>query len=148
MVGKVYKNNIFDVIKQIDNKNYSYYQTLDNENQKEIQPYTICRWMSALDGSEARHIKYTQDINNNVNMYFWDLSKYKDLQWKLLCACGQKGFNKHKWLAMSKSSKDKDYNIIRQFYSNLNNREFEEKYQTLTKDDKDRIFEYMGLKDK
>ena len=69
-MAKEYKNNIFDVLKHIDNKEYGYYNSLNEESQKEIQPYTLTRWMSAVAGNEEKHIQYTLDINNFVNMHF------------------------------------------------------------------------------
>ena len=86
-MAKEYKNDIFEVIKQIDRKNYNYYDSLTDEQKKEIQPYTLMRWMSTVS-DEQSHQKYNITINNNVNKYFWELSKYKDLQFKLLCTSG------------------------------------------------------------
>ena len=37
-MAKQYKNNIFDVLKEIENKNYRYYESLSEDLQKEIQP--------------------------------------------------------------------------------------------------------------
>ena len=45
---KEYKNNIFDVIKQIDKKNYQYFDSLNEEQKKEIHPYTLARWMTTV----------------------------------------------------------------------------------------------------
>ena len=145
-MAKQYKNDIFEVIKQIDNKNYQYYDSLSSEQQKEIQPYVLMRWISVV-GDENKHMKYTQDINENVNMYFWELSKYKDLQWKLLCCCGTRSWNKHIWIPNSKNDTNKEYDIIRKFYSNLTTDEFNIKYEKMTKDEKNDILKFLGLKD-
>lgn len=147
-MAKQYKNDIFEVIKQLDNKNYQYFDTLTDEQKKEIQPYTLMRWLSTASGNESNHSIMTITVNEIVNNHFWELSKYKDLQWKLLCACGLKKWMRHQWIPMSKSSNDKQYTIIRQFYSNLNEQDFAIKYRTLTKDDIENIYRYMGLKDK
>lgn len=140
---KEYKNNIFDVIKQIDKKNYQYFDSLNEEQKKEIQPYTLARWMSTV-ADEYDHKKYNMDINNNVNMYFWNLSKYKDLQFKLLCTCGQTGFNKHQWIPISKSSTDKTLNSIKDYFFGLTEKEIQMKYGRMTKEEIKNIQNFLG----
>lgn len=147
-MAKQYKNDIFEVIKQLDNKNYQYFDSLSDEQKKEIQPYTLLRWMSTASGNEENHALITMMTNEYVNNHFWELSKYKDLQWKLLCVCGLKKWSRHQWLPMSKSSNDKQYSIVREFYKHLNEQDFAIKYRSLTKDDIEKIYRYMGLKDK
>lgn len=147
-MAKQYKNDIFEVLKQIDNKNYQYFESLSEEQQKEIQPYTLLRWLSALSGNDSDHNHYTTITNTNVNQRFWELSKYKDLQWKLLCTCGLKKFIRHQWIPQTKSKKDKNYNMLRKFYSNLNDDEFEMKYRQMTQNDVKDVQKYLGLLDK
>lgn len=147
-MAKQYKNDIFEVLKQIDNKNYQFYESLSTEQQKEIQPYTLLRWLSALAGNEQEHINYTIKTNNNVNKRFWELSKYKDLQFKLLCTCGSKKFIRHQWIPQTKSTKDKNYNMLRKFYSNLNDTEFKMKLNEITSDNIKDIQKFLGLLDK
>lgn len=143
-MAKEYKNNIFDVIKHLDNKEYGYYETLDEESKKEIQPYTLTRWMSALAGNETKHEIYTKDVNDYVNMHFWELSKYKDLQVKLLATCGQSGWNKHQWIPLSKMPIDKKYNAIRKEFEYLDDDEFKYKYDSMTPDE---IKDFMKMID-
>lgn len=147
-MAKQYKNDIFEVLKQIDNRNYQYYDTLSEEQQKEIQPYTLCRWMSAIAGNEYNHMALTIDINNNVNKHFWELSKYKDLQWKLLCSCGNKKFNRHQWIPQNKPKQDKNYSLLRKFYSNLNDDEFNLKFKSITTTDVKEVQKFLGMIDK
>jgi hypothetical protein len=146
-MAKVYKNDIFEVIKQIDNKNYDYYESLPKDKQDDIQPYTIMRWESSADRDDLNEV-LTKNVNERVNKHFWELSKYKDLQWKLLCTCGMKRWVKHNWIPMSKSSTDKAFKTVREFYSNLNDEDFDIKYKSLEKNDIQEIFENLGLKDK
>jgi hypothetical protein len=145
-MAKIYKNDIFELIKHIDNKDYQYFELMEDDKKKEVQPYILMRWISTTN--DSKHEKFTLNINNNVNKHFWELSKYKDLQWKLLCTCGEKKWAKHQWVALTKISKDKEKTIIRQFYQNLNNQDFELKYKFLTKEEKEKIFQFLGLRDK
>jgi len=143
-MAKEYKNNIFDVIKHLDNKEYGYYETLDEESQKEIQPYTLTRWMSAVAGNEQKHELYTKSVNEYVNKHFWELSKYKDLQMLLLTSCGQKGWNKHQWIPLSKLPTDKKYNAIRKEFEYLTDEEFKYTYDLMTPDE---IKDFMKMID-
>ena len=143
---KEYKNNIFSVLNKIDNKKYDYYQDLDENHQKEIQPYSLTRWISSIDNNDAYHELYTIEVNEFVNKNFWNLSKYKDLQWKLLCSCGQKKYMKHRWITSKKSTVDKMFEIVKSMYPNLSDEEINIKYNDLTADEKQEILEYMRLK--
>lgn len=134
-MAKEYKNNIFDVIKHIDNQEYDYYKSLDEESQKEIQPYTLTRWMSAVAGNEQKHNQYTKDVNEYVNTHFWELSKYKDLQMLLLTTCGQKGWNKHQWIPLSKTPTDKKYNALKKEFKYLSDEEFKYTYDSMSPDE-------------
>ena len=64
---KEYKNNIFDVIKHIDDKDYSYYNSLNEESKKEIQPYTLTRWMSAVaTANTSATLLFLQSLDEDV----------------------------------------------------------------------------------
>lgn len=149
-MAKAYKNNIFEVIKQMDYKNYGYYDSLSDDLKKEIQPYTLLRWESCASGNENSHKELTLKANR-VNEHFWELSKYKDLQWKMLCTCGTKQWTKHQWISISSTTLDKrskKYTVVREFYKSLNNEDFDIVYKSLTDDDIETIFQNLGLKDK
>lgn len=143
-MAKSYKNDIFEVIKNIDNKNYNYYDTLSDEQQKEIQPYVLMRWISTVN-DEKKHIDFNNKVNNNVNLYFWQLSKYKDLQYKLLCTCGNKMFNKHLWVASSKSNIDKNFKMIKSINSSLTDDEIRFKYKNISASELKEITQNLGL---
>ena len=147
-MAKQYKNDIFEVLKHLDNKDYGYYESLSEEQQKEIQPYTLARWMSAIYGNESSHQSLNKRVNERVNKRFWELSKYKDLQWKLLCTVGNKTTYKHQWIPTTKSNTDKATMLLRNFYSHLNDEEFQLKLKTLEKRDITEIKHYLGEDDK
>ena len=147
-MAKQYKNDIFEVLKHLDNKDYGYYESLSEEQQKEIQPYTLARWMSAIYGNESSHQSLNDRVNERINKRFWELSKYKDLQWKLLCTVGNKTPYKHQWLQTTKSNTDKATMLLRNFYSHLNDEEFQLKLKTLEKRDITEIKHYLGEDDK
>ena len=142
-MAKEYKNNIFDVLNHIDKKEYDYYESLSEEQQKDIQPYTITRWMSAVGNSELKHEQYTKDVNQYVNTHFWELSKYKDLQMKLLASCGQSGWNKHQWIPLSKNTpKDKNYESLKNAFKSIDEDDFRQRYESM---DSKEIKEFLKM---
>ena len=147
-MAKQYKNDIFEVLKHLDNKDYGYYESLSEEQQKEIQPYTLTRWMSAIYGNESSHQSLNKRVNERVNKRFWELSKYKDLQWKLLCNIGNKTSYNHQWIPFTKSSTDKTTELLRRFYSYLNDDEFNLKMKTIEKSEITDIKHYLGEDEK
>lgn len=47
--SKSSKLSITDVLSNIDNANYKYYDSLPEHEKKQFTPYTVLRWMSSLD---------------------------------------------------------------------------------------------------
>ena len=146
-MAKEYKNNVFEVLKNIDYKNYGYYDSLTSEQQKEIQPFTLTRWKSMITGT-AQEDNLLR-VNERVSKNFWELSKYKDLQWRLLCSCNKiPTYQRHQWIPLSKNQQNKDYQLVKNFYSGLNDNEISFKFNNLTKKDIKEIKNYLGLTDK
>ena len=146
-MAKQYKNDVFEVLKNIDYKNYGYYDSLTDEQKKEIQPYTLMRWKAITVGNGSEN--NLLNVNEKVNKHFWELSKYKDLQWKLLCTCNDKPiYQRHQWIPMCKNQKNKDYEMVKNFYVGLTDAEVSFKFNGLSKTDIKQIKEYLGLADK
>lgn len=146
-MAKQYKNDVFEVLKNIDYKNYGYYDSLTDEQKKEIQPYTLMRWKAITIGNGSEN--NLLNVNEKVNKHFWELSKYKDLQWKLLCTCNDKPtYQRHQWIPMCKNQKNKDYEMVKNFYVDLTDAEVSFKFNGLSKTDIKQIKEYLGLANK
>ena len=103
--------------------------------------------MSAIYGNESSHQSLNNRVNERVNNRFWELSKYKDLQWKLLCTVGNKTTYKHQWIPTTKSNTDKITSLLRRFYSHLNDEEFQLKLKTIEKSEISDIKHYLGEED-
>lgn len=145
---KSYKNDIFNVLKHLDDKDYGYYDTLTDEQKEEIQPYTLMRWMSATYNNEV-HEQLNKRVNERVNRRFWELSKYKDLQWKLLCASGMKTSVRHQWIPFYKRTEsDRLKEQLRDLFPSLNDEDYTKVYQDFTKEDLKGFEQYIGNADK
>lgn len=145
MAGKSYSNDIFKIITNLDKKNYNFFNSLTETQYKELQPYILLRWMSALSsaGDSESYINKTNKLNELV----FNLSNHKDLLLNLLCFCGNGKWAKHAWVALPKGIKvNKDIDIIKKFYG-YNDDEMKIKQESLTKEDINKVYEYLGLKD-
>lgn len=107
--SKTYKNNndplqIWHLMSALDRKDYSYYDNLNDDQKKEIQPYLLFRWGSTVQGNNDIAKYYTIAANSFVNENFWEI-KDKKLQWLLCCTISPNiGKQKHYWLGASKKS--------------------------------------------
>lgn len=147
MAVKSYNNNIFAVITNLDKKNYDFFRGYNDAQYKELQPYTLLRWLSAIQSEGADSIKYLNKTNE-LNEIIFQLSEHKDLLLNLLCGCGQNHWVKHAWIAPPKGNKvNKDEGIVKNFY-HYNDDEWEIKKQSISKQDIDDVYQYLGLKDK
>lgn len=146
MVTKSYNNNIFAVITNLDKKNYNFFKDYNDAQYKELQPYTLLRWLSAVQTDGKDSIEYLKKTNK-LNEILFQLSEHKDLLLNLLCGCGAKHWVKHAWIAIPKGNKvNKDEGIVKKFYG-YNDDEWALKQPTLDKSDINEVLQYLGLKD-
>ena len=146
MVAKTYENNIFQVLTHIDKKDYNYFKNLSDEQLKDMQPYTLLKWLSHVSTDANKAEYYTLATNELVNVNYWKMSKYKDLQLQLLCACGCGSWTKHGWLkTKTVSKKDKKINELRKFFYNLTDEEFEYKVKNMDKKELEDTYNNLGI---
>ena len=146
MVAKTYENNIFQVLTHIDKKDYNYFKNLSDEQLKDMQPYTLLKWLSHVSTDVNKAEYYTLATNELVNVNYWKMSKYKDLQLQLLCACGCGSWTKHGWLKVKTASKkDKKITELRKFFYNLTDEEFEYKVKNMDKKELEDTYNNLGI---
>lgn len=146
MVAKTFNNNIFQVLTHIDKKDYNYFKNLSDEQLNEMQPYTLLKWLSHVSTDNNKAEYYTLVTNELVNNNFWKMSKYKDLQIQLLCACGCGSWTKHGWLKVKTASKkDKKIAELRKFFYNLTDEEFEYKIKNMNKKELEDTYNNLGI---
>ena len=137
-----YKTNIFDILKTINNKKYYFYKKMDKDSIKELQPYTLLRWMSSNTiGENSNIIKNS----NKINELIFSLSDDKNLCLNLLCTLGNNRFRKYNWIAINKENKTKEDDIIKVFYK-LDDESYQLKKKKITKEEIIDILHYLGLK--
>jgi hypothetical protein len=145
MATKTYNNDIFKVLTEIDKRNFDFFKTYDDKKFKELQPYTLLRWLSSVSKGNSEH--YIIKTNNIVNTKIFELAEHKELLLNLLCACGIGEWTKHNWLPISKEKVDKMEKELRGFYK-LSDEEWELKKNYITDDEKKEIMQFLGKMDK
>ena len=91
--------DIFEVLDRINNNDFQYYNRLNEEQQKSLQPYVLMKWMVG-----TKNMKQVVRINNHVNKYMFSLgTNHKELLFKLLCTTTDGLGSRYFWAKASKS---------------------------------------------
>ena len=124
--AREFKLDIWDVLKNADKNNLNYYESLGVEERKAIAPLVLMRWLSVVSNENPNAEHYIIAVNDIVNVGFFDLAKFPDLQWKLLAVCGVGSSQRHDWIkAPAKVVTNRFDNLILQLNPSLNNLELE-----------------------
>ena len=92
MASKTYKLDIFKVIDRITSKDWGYWDTLTEEEQKALEPWVIQQWLSGVNDGLQVFL-----INEIVNSSVKDLGAHKELLYKLMC-CSTTSKKRCKWM--------------------------------------------------
>lgn len=112
------KLDIFKMLRGIDQKDYSFYDNLDEEERKGFSGYLGLKWAASVEGSPELQHYYLASTNYYANRNFFDINKHPKLQWLTLVASSPGlGTQKHKWFAMKK--KDSKGNDVKKQLSEM-----------------------------
>lgn len=109
-----HKLDIFEVLRQIDEKNKKYLTTLTSEELATIQPSLLQRWLTG--GASAKQIYF---INEFVNPYVFPLYKHKQLLWNLCCIAADGKRTRYKWIkppSRTTTKKPTSIRVIKETY--------------------------------
>lgn len=139
MADNKYANDINEIMRRIDTKDYDYFLSLDEDLLNKIVPLLIMRWQASLPYDMfKRQCDNLVNINKNVNCGLWMNGKDKRLFLLGLCALANGKYRKHGYFGRKKpktSTSDNKKEIIRQFKTDLTDSEFDTFYNSLSKDD-------------
>ena len=115
------------VLTALDKKDYGFFDRLTEDEQKEIQPYVLLRYIAFVKGSTDLREWYMRAANEFVNKGFWDVSaKHKKLLWNMLCDVSPNMGNQyHEWVPMKKESKNKKRATLSELYPNAGEMELD-----------------------
>ena len=140
--------NLFDALLAMDKKDYGYYDSLSEEQQKKFVPYMMTHWMSAIKGSGDVQGYYLRSVDYHANKHLFNeyVQKHPKLQWYMLCASSP-GLGKQfrQWIphlgskvtSLKEPAKTKD---IKEYYTKI--------YPKVDSDDIDEIAKAFVLEHK
>lgn len=92
-MSKERKVDLFVVLDKLSKKDQTYYCSLSEEDQKEILPILIMRWLSGTSNAYQVFL-----INEIVNTYVFSLHKHKELLVNLLLTSTSGKGSRYNWL--------------------------------------------------
>ena len=110
-------NTIFAAL---DRKDMKFWDQCTPEQQKQITPFLLNRYMSIVKGSAELHAYYLMATNQRVNVNYFALSKHPKLVWQLLCTVSPGMGNQfHQWVGHKKKDGGSKSNEIRKKLAEL-----------------------------
>lgn len=95
---KQYKLDIFEVLRQIDKGNSTFYDNLSENEQKAFVPLVTMRWLSGTPSTAQIEI-----LNQFINPYVFSLYTHRALLFKLLTLARSNKSQRYKWIPAKKS---------------------------------------------
>lgn len=93
--------DLFKSIEMVDRKDYSWFDSLTEEQQRKFVPYMMIHWISAVKSKTEISSYYLMSVDSTANKYFFNemIQKHPKLQWLMLCASSP-GIGKqfHQWI--------------------------------------------------
>lgn len=135
------KLDIFRVLGAADDKKEDFFTTLTEDEQKELQPFLVARWMSGT--FDSRQIFF---INEFVNPYAFSLTKHKQLLWQLLTVANSGKDKRYVWNKLPskrESGKPNAVRVIREYY-NYSTRDAIDALELLNRDQVVYLAEQLG----
>ena len=135
------------ILKSIDLKDYNFYDKLTPEEQKELSPFVLMRFVSNAQGDIDVQEHFLEMTNELLNKNHWLLSKdHKPLLAKLFAACGVGVVAFHPYLAAGKKGKaDKIEKLLCELYPARKLSDIKLWASLMTKQDKEELFDKMGF---
>ena len=100
---KVEKNDfdLFQALSAIDRKDYTWFSTLSEEQQKKFVPYMMTYWTSTIKGNAKAQEYFLLSTEYHANKYLFNenVTKHPQLVWMMLCAASPGiGTQFHQWI--------------------------------------------------
>jgi len=137
-----------DVMKAIDKKDRTFYNSLNDDQKKAFSAWMMMRYASSVQGRNAEH--YILMVNELVNKEFSSLSKHPELQWLLLSSCGSGKVEFHPYIKPPNARKKKDAvkTELSKIYPTVKNDELDLLVNLNTKQELKELFQIHGYDDK
>jgi len=135
-------------LRAVDQKDYSFYENLTDEERKVFSPYILMRYTASVKMPDQDIQEwYVEMTNEMVNKNHWELSKnHKALLWKLFAATGTGVNCYHPYLAAGKKEKaNKIEKLLAELYPSWKISDIKMMAGMMDKKDKEELFDKMGF---
>lgn len=131
--------DIFEVLREINNKNYKYLDNLEDNLKKSFVPYVVFQWLQSTDEPNQ------MIILNHISPMLFDLQDHPELLFKLFCISSMNKYTRYSWI-FPKATKDDSLDILSQ-YLDCSKRCAKEYKEFYTKDDIIIMAKELGYQD-
>ena len=137
------KLELADILNALDKKNVDFYKNLTTEQQKQIQPFVLMRFLTGTYNKGQIIL-----VNELVNPYSFSLYTHKDLLWKLLTICTTGKSQRYAWnkTLSNKSAKPVITQVVQEYFQ-YNRKDAEQVVSLLSPDDIIQMAEELGWQD-
>lgn len=138
----------------IDRRQFKWYDSLSEEEQKKLSMWVLMRYCSATDSKvEEINLHYLTLTNELVNVHFNTLRHHPELQFRLMQVIGVGTSQFHPWIAPGKRKKDtsanpKLFGLIEKQCPHYSDDEVELLISMMDKDDIKQLLQDYGIPDK
>lgn len=138
--------DIKDVLKAIDLRNYEFFNSLDEKQKKEFNPYILMRYISNVNADSDIQEWFLESTNEMINKNHWLLNKdHKELLWKLFAGIGLGTPLFHPYLPTLKIELNKIEKLIGELYPTMKIEDVKLLSSMMTDQDKEDLFDKMGF---
>lgn len=133
----------------LDYKKRKWYDSLSDEDKKQVSPWVLMRFLSSSGGSREFQEYFLEMTNDVVNVHFNTVRHHPDLQVGLMQAVGLKQSIGHPWIAPGKrGQQSKLHTIVSELHPNLNDDEVDLFVREQSKDDMIDMLDQLGYEKK
>lgn len=146
---KTVKLELKEILKEVDLRNYDFFDQLPEDQKKEFNPYILMKFVSNTKGDADIQEWFLERTNEFVNKNHWSLGKtHRALLWKLYAATGTGMAMYHPYLASMKSEMNKIENLISETYPTMKIEDVKLLFSLMDEQDKKEFLEKLGLDEK
>ena len=138
----------------LDRRDFKWYASLSEEDQKALSMWVLMRYASAVDSRvDGISHHYLMMVNDIVNVHFNALRKHPELQWRLMQICALGTTQMHPWIKPGKrkgqvKGNAKMVKFYLGLYPHLSDDEVEWVLTNMSKEDKTELLEGAGIEKK
>ena len=115
-----HKLDIFKVLSALDNKDYTFYDSLTDDELKGFTAYLTNKWMASVEGSKELQHYYLASTNHYSNKHLFDINKHPQLQYLSLAASSPGiGKQRHNWIKAKKKETSKSKQNIKKILTEM-----------------------------